>query len=614
MCIIKHQSQSSFEKTKDSFPWSFQTLGFYGLYRFYGQLILTLFFLQACSNVSFEISPYAPRDVSIVYSAQEDMTFLFWQLGPTIDPSKVEFHLYFNQEWQQINLNQSPFPASPRKCNKQKNICYQYQISGKFLFDLSQNIPIRSYHQDEGIYHSYSTAIIQEVNENTFPSKTFEIEPIALDLNRKFDPLLFDWFKERGLSFVRDFEWQLYQTKQITMEEMRLKVLSAKQNLSEIPNDFCSDLPYQQAKLLSDTSLPMGWEDQPLCIKFAPKRRDKAGAYQMLAFLPSARLFASQITYIPNKEIPNVIFFSLTDLFIKSEDRCDKLKKLLINTARDGLSKYIPNDSLFDLGDYFPVETESQQSSNGCQQIAEQDYPISEILNAISNQIALIKNNKSTLIYFLYLNNQNRNDVIPTHLIDQLNALRQEMINLPRIGQAGLYDVSFIGQAIALQSFGWREANGWQALESENFENNLKQQYKDSLPFFTQLHENNQHVYLNRPQTTENILSFKICRANPSEHLLAVVPNPSLNQGEGDPQFQVFDTYDWPELQTPSVHIILPILDRVYRDVYGTNANKTTIIEYETCTRFCGHPFRSNAKIDYLEWANTQDCQKVSQQ
>ena len=116
--------------------------------------ISMLICLTACANIEFELSPYAPRDVIFVDSEQEDLHFIFWRLGPTIDPEKVEFELYRNGKWGKINLNSAPFPASPYACEKKKvkATCYQFQSQQRLNYLENGMVPLRAVHVDEGIY------------------------------------------------------------------------------------------------------------------------------------------------------------------------------------------------------------------------------------------------------------------------------------------------------------------------------------------------------------------------------------------------------------------------------------------------------------------------------
>ena len=134
---------------------------------------------NGCSFVEFEPSPYAPRDVEVVYSKQEDLTFLFWKLKSSADLDLVSFELWdpVKEEWIQINLNQTWFPASPYECG-QEYWCFQYQLEGEWEWDKDV---LRSLHLDGGVF-----GVLDLRNRSV--DRTFDHDPIAVNLNVSFDP------------------------------------------------------------------------------------------------------------------------------------------------------------------------------------------------------------------------------------------------------------------------------------------------------------------------------------------------------------------------------------------------------------------------------------------
>ena len=79
----------------------------------------------------FEKSPYAVRGLDVVYSEQEDLTFISWRLRDDADPNRVSFELNQGGQWLPLDLTRAPFPAEPFECDGDY-LCFQYQLSGRY--------------------------------------------------------------------------------------------------------------------------------------------------------------------------------------------------------------------------------------------------------------------------------------------------------------------------------------------------------------------------------------------------------------------------------------------------------------------------------------------------
>ena len=158
----------------------------------------------------FEPSPYTPRSVGVVYSEQEDVTFLFWRLDESADLELVSFE-YFDPSvsaWTTLKLSEAIYPAAPRACAD--SWCFQYQLPGKVTWARSaeslegfgrelnsENRAVRSYHQD-GVYFGALDVRQRSVE------LTMGLDPIAINRNVLFDSRRFDYFKTVNLTLIED--------------------------------------------------------------------------------------------------------------------------------------------------------------------------------------------------------------------------------------------------------------------------------------------------------------------------------------------------------------------------------------------------------------------------
>lgn len=511
-------------------------------------LVLLWFCLSGCANIEFEFGPYAIQDVDIIYSIQEDVTFLTWKLREDADLDRVYFEVNEDEVWIPIDLGKTIFPAAPSKCGN--SWCFQYQFQGQRSWSTSA---VRSVHVDDG-YFPAKARFTRTV------SKTLSIKPIALADNLTIDPVLEDVLALELLPTRRNFEWELVGTK----EQCKGEVFR-RGNLT----------PYAT---LSDLS----WTEQNLCMVVWPPRTDGARVDVRAGIRPSAQTVWEVQTYIPPVEDSPIVYGLLFDLEIPNEARCEQVKEGIASALADTF-KGRGTTTLLDI--YTPNDTNSGESLSGCEQRAQQDYPIADMMQAArlaARQVAPM----DIRVLWIYVNNVN---VPPSQrLVEQFLILQNS---------EGLDFEVFtwgIGTNPVIQAEGlWDITMGWRAIEDDTLLKDIRSVARVNLPFRTMLHDSRTRIPILAP--VANVKGVKICTSSPFMiPEIGTVTRPlRIYQTDSDAFVPWTDGVD--------VFYRLDIEEQQLVP-YSSYVRHELLVTLEFCTDFCENPFRSRGGIDFPSW------------
>lgn len=536
-----------------------------------------------CSFVEFEPSPYTPRDLKVVYSPQEDLTFLSWRLRESADLSLVRFE-YWDTEaelWRPLSLSNSPYPASPYACGL-LDVCLQAQLEGRFVWaDLTQrdrNPPLRALHEEGGVYGPLE---LQQVTAE----RTFDVTPIAIDKNLRFDPKRFDWFADNNVPLKRAYEWRLVESEAGLNEEDALTHTL----------DPCKPSRALSAwRSLEDRVLSAEWTSSAACLSARPlsNKRDFEPAVVTTPLPPSALLTAREERYRAPTLTPPAFFISLSDLLVRSERRCAQLKSEILTALREGFSRF-PSATREDLGDFTPVTPVGDEPLLGCAQEANRQYPLVELLERVKGAVNPLAPEGVSLI-IVYINNSD--EPLSPELSVQLDQLFDELTALEHLK---VYGIKVSGEGTP--DGYWRHFIPWRALEVSSFEDQLLNLGERVFPFRTlDFVSGETSISLPAPRAEASPLSFKLCELTPERFLKFEI------DGEVAPFVERDQVTPWGAGANPLLYVDLPPQDRVDDDDYREERVSAV---YEVCVRFCDYPFRSQSGVDFSSWLAEQSCQ-----
>lgn len=525
-----------------------------------------------CADVLFERSPYALRALDIVYSDQEDMTFMVWRLRDSADPSLVRFELWQDGDYRPIALEDAPFPAEAYPCD-QYYLCFQYQLPGRVTWEEGV-LPVRSIHEEEGIYGGIKPRLRRA-------SQTFQYAPIAVDRNESIDMQRYDWFEREGIPLKRGYEYQL--------------VLSSDDyGVGDAGLVCASPVEGSWGQFDDEIKLDYAWVEAPRCMVARPARRDGEGGVEVVLLMPpSAELVNELQEYRPPELTPPIIYVYLIDLLIRSEERCERAQREIMRTIDGQIASRAPG--AIRLGPFYPQDSISGEIKDGCKQASAQDYPVQQILDVVEREAAKLLP-QTVRVVIVYMNNA---DLPPSpRVLDQLTELGAR---LSRVRDVMPYTLAIVSNALISDENKWGWHIGWRPIDDTTFTDDMVSWGRAELPFRTTDHDNsNTPILIPTPQgARREPQAFKICASSP--------PFQGIQLGaEGRRVAPGFAFYRWPQDDVPRYFVDLPVQVLVPHKKYK---KALASIVVEACERFCDMPFRAAGGEVFTSWSMIDRCQ-----
>ncbi len=516
--------------------------------------VLACVLVCGCTFVEFERSPYAARDLVVVYSSQEDLSFLSWKLGEEADVEAADFELYRDGDYRPIEIDRAPYPAAPYSCGN-KEQCVQFQVDGRLPIS-SEASPVRTVH--EGIWggprpevHSVET--------------TFGIAPFAIDNNDAIDPGLSDWFSANDVPLRRDFEFQLVERAQ-----------------------DCAEAADNRWRTMGRPSaVDYGWVEQPKCFASRPKRRDTPGPVLTEPLDPSAETFYERQRYEPTSEQAPIIYGVLLDLHIADESRCHLVKERLLDMVDEAFDAR-GEPQLLDV--YLPIDAQSGDDIEDCTQSPNRYYPVGEML--LESEVAAAPfDPQDVRVVWLYVNNSRL--PVDEELIADLDEL-----STPPSSQPNLEFFHWsLGYGWARAALGSNAQTGWRPIDDETLEADIDAFADNTLPFLTMKHDSETEVTITRPQGADDPRFFKVCTAQP--------PYAAVGNAPGQPP--EFDATSpaapWPAADGVEPFYTVELIPQHLVE-FSSYRNQPVEIVVEVCSRFCDHAFRTAGGRTFDNWTN----------
>lgn len=510
----------------------------------------------SCSFVNFEKSAYAPRGVDLVYSEQEDITFLVWRLGPSVDFDRVEFELHIDGQYQRIDLADAPFPHDPYGCDRIYQ-CVQFQIRGRWL-PPTDVAPLRAVDSRHGIFDATQMRVHDVVT-------TLSIDPLAIDNNTAAQAQLTDWFDEEEIPLRRDFEWTLVQWNSEESESC--------------PQADGADW----STLSSRVSLPQDWTNSTPCFVVRPRRNDLPGTQVAAPLIAGPVLFAEEVAKtVPDKKHPTLIAF-LVDLQVVNQGRCDRIINTIEETVVARLSsRGYPHRNL---GVFRPIGADNREDS-GCEQIGQSHYPFDEIEEEARRQAASFQEDPALVL--VYLNNV---ELPPSE--SKLEAMEHYFQSSQMEQDFHLFTWAIASNVIN-SIFPWDNSTPWAPLEDENFLPFLENIVAYHFPLRSTDMGWDTPLVLPPSNRADSPEHFRLCSVSPALHRIRLPPGwPFSGPAVGD--------WPWPQEGDPELFLRIGAQDFVpYQDY---RRDRISVV-YEICDDFCDNPFVGPDGRSYHSWLN----------
>ncbi len=515
-------------------------------------MLASVLLAAGCSFVQFEKSPYTPRDVVAVYSAQEDLTFVSWKVGEEADVGATKFELYRDGAWHGIALGQAPYPAAPYACGD-RDVCLQYQVEGRLSVPADHAL-LRAVHD-----HVWGGPDAQFMAVD----KTFDVDPIGVDNNQAIDPVLFDWFHQHKVALRRDYQYQLVAR----------------------PDACAEERDGHWHPMHTPSGLDHGWVDSPKCFAARPKRRDKSGPIIVRPLDPSAETSWKREVYAPPSEQAPVVYGVLFDLEIANATRCQHVRTQLLDTIAHAFEAR-GTAQLLDV--YLPVSARTGEDIDDCHQQPGRYYPVDRMLHD-AEVLAAQHDPQGVRVVWIYVNNSN---LVPEQeVLSQLQGLqapRQEQPNLAHFSWA-------IGSNSVISMLPWNATTGWRPIGDDTFRADIVSFAKNTLPFMTMKHDLQTEVSIAPPDGADASKYFKLCTSQP--HYAAVGSAP----GQPPTHTATSAAAPWPA-QADTLPFFTIDLGTQRLVPFGDYVHRRVEFVVEVCQRFCNNPFRTRGGRTFAHW------------
>lgn len=512
----------------------------------------------SCSFVEFERSPYAPRDVEIVYSAQEDITFFTWRISEEANLDRVEFDIHVDGSYRRANLEQTFFPHEPYLCGEDER-CLQYQVAGHWS-PSEPSAPIRALDSRHGRFDS-SPPTMHEVDE------TYTIDPVAIDNNTEAKPRLYDWFDDQDIPLQRSFSW----------------------TLTDSPTDEDGNCPEPSAGGWSELTqkrvvLPQEWMSATPCMAVRPEITGMPATEVRRSLEKSAMLYREDIDQpIPEIKHPTLVAF-LVDLEIPSDSRCSSAIDAIRDEIFDALGER--ETPYRDLGTYAPVDNQGNELSP-CDQTEGPRYPVDQILVQADQEAATFEDTSTLLV--VYLNNL---DLPPSEIQTQdLASLFDEQHSAADTPRTFTWS---IGSNTINQHFDWDATTPWAPIEDQNFVRSIESLVHAVFPLRSTQPEGQDAITLTAPRGSEDPQYFRLCSISPQPSEVERPPLAREDWNAGDHR-----TWEWAAAGNPTLYFELH--RQAFRP-YGEFRDQRVAGIYEVCDQFCDNAFMASNDIIYDSW------------
>ena len=546
-----------------------------------------------CADIRFEQGPYTIRALEVVYSEQEDMTFISWNLRHDAKLSLVSFELHTEDGWTPIRLSDAPFAADPYECTG--GWCLQYQVHGEYVQSPDTVSPLRSIHRDDGVFMGPEPRVRRI-------RTSFQVDPIALGKNESIDPRRYDWFAENAVPLRRAWQWQF-----------------ATWNDALWCDDPDTSWKHADDPVAVDRSWTELATDGGICFYMRPVRADDASVWDFDTLTPSAETAFDTQRYVPARTNAPIVWGMLVDLEIPDDTRCRQVKGVLIDAVEAAMASR-GNDHK--LGIYAPQLADGGDELSGCDQDPNREYPLSQMLRDAEDARREILPDETRVVW-IFANNI---ELPPSQrIVDQMELLGLALLlgddfdldvlgNPDIVGELGdnigvlgpLDDVTTawtwaIGSNVFMEMFPWHQTTPWRPVEDETLVADIRAAADNALPFATMQHDATTQVDITPVDTQIRPSHFKVCSSSPFA-ISAVGVNASFAAWSSDA------TIPWPTFddELPYYLVEIPPQILVPKNQYRRYSQNVVM---EVCTAFCDGPFRTRGGLDLLSWRNDPICQ-----
>jgi hypothetical protein len=519
----------------------------------------------ACGDVHFVPAPFTPLNVQVIYSAQEQISIIRWQVSSTEPLPDIRFELLGPNGYEAIDFSRSVFPGGVNACAGGGS-CAQYVVRG--MYPVADDArPVRAVHERYGVLPG-GRATVADV------AQTLSVDSFFHAHNDLVYASMNDAVAVSGsYHFPRPYERAMWPTSGLCVSD------AAPDGVQFSSLDPSGDFPPETPLTDSGT----------YCVAARPLPADGGAAALVQTRVATAPVVSSgHQSYQPPVERAPVIYQIVLDLEIPVADRC----AAAVGTIERLVDTYLGSSGT-PVHKLATMNLAAADPSSPCSQVDGRSLPSAGMAETVKQLVATLPELHQQF-HFLYFNNLDA--PLPDTLTQSLQALFAALVVPPPTYDLQTISWLFNPGGALLSNVQWSRANAWITADDPQFEMDLAT-YAQQLPYTTQVHDSSVPVpLLSAADVQQNAGHLiKVCTASPS-----VQPVSSSGQFVLTPSWLV-DAAD-----PPAYEVALPVQVAVPAPMFVAASAE---VDYQLCTRYCAdHPYVSTAGVGVVSWDTSPLC------
>jgi hypothetical protein len=524
---------------------------------------------SSCGDVRFQLAPFTPQKVELLYAEQEHVSIVRWRVDASPPLEGTRFELWGPDGYRTISFADSVFPGGVVACADGQGACAQYVFRGDLV------LPAHT-HLVRAVHDSYGTLTGEEAKSRKL-SKTFEMDAFFRPQNDMVYVTIQDQMGADGpYVFPRTFERAMLAAPGTCSSEVTEPV-----SFSTL--DASGGFPPEAA--LTDDGLYCVWT-RPI----PADGGDRATAVARIATWPEVETVDA--SFVPPVEISPITYQIVFDLEIVP-DRCPQAISTIEAAVRNNLRPFGVTVAIRQL----PTINLALSGTSSCNQPTSRQVPAEEMAQEIKQAVTQFPEVHQQF-HLLYFNNLDA--FLPGKLNESWRVLFDalgsppgyDLLVFPWMFNPGLAAVTDL-------ELGWN-VTPWSSFEDPGLAIALSS-YASRLPYRSQTHDFLEPVPLMDAEAAaaHDGRLIKICSASPditpvtTKPYVLAIQDPVWAISADDPPAYLVD--------------IRPQIDAPAGDFIETRS----LVRYQICKRYCtNHPYVAVSGSGQTSWADSVACSK----
>jgi len=521
-----------------------------------------------CGNVRFIDAPYAPREIVVAYSEQEDVTVIRWHLGAEKPTSDARFELLeADGDWHPVDFSTSVFTGGMVACGDHRGVCVQLVLAGRYDPPPGPTI-LRAFHPDYGM------------NPGNLPATRSDAKTLMLKASFQRGNTMLTTTISDAIGgdpiyhFPRPYERSVWERHALCVPGFH-------------PADAVFAAAGAQAAQLWPGPSPLS-TDGHYCAAVRPVTTAGAPGFdESIAVDTLPEVTDGDHIYTAPTEITPFSYKIVLDLSIPVADRCGEAMDLIEQTVAQAVGGVSPLREL-------PTVDLSTETEPGTDAVPCHQWPLRKIDGVgISQEVkreAAGWPEQHQRFFMLYFNNLRA--ALPDGLTSSFDDFRTAFSTPPPAVDLQDRIWAFAPDEALFSYGGWTSTTAWLSASDQSFDDGLKQFAKNGLPLISEVHDASKPVPILDAGDAQHLDGglIRLCEVSVNPGGPGTALQPVQHDANGNLVSIPLGTAQWPVVASdpPAYLLTLPAVETVPKPGFSPHQAE---IRYEVCTRYCDHAY-----------------------